>query len=144
MGNHILLLASRFSRLTAMRFIVEEQMEVAILFSSFSMATEYSAVRASVCIISVKNAIWEYLSMLFIEKQKRFQVNRTSQILLPQVGLGKLALSKRRSRVLGCGQKNNARCIKSGAKSHLTRQCQNTDQGAWSKITQDQSRFNKK
>lgn len=66
MGNHVLLLESRFSRLATIGSVMEEQMKVAILISSISMSTEYIAVIASVCTIREEKETWEYVSMIFI------------------------------------------------------------------------------
>lgn len=51
--------------------ITEEQMKVVVLIRSISMATEYSVVTAAECTLREDDATREYVSIIFIEEQKR-------------------------------------------------------------------------
>lgn len=83
------LVESRFSRSATMGSKMEKQKKVTILIISLSMGTEYSAVFASVSTLREEQETWEYVSMLFIEKQKRWEVNEKSHISLPPADKGK-------------------------------------------------------
>lgn len=72
------LLELQFSRLATMGYIMEEQMRVTVLISSFPMTNEYSAVAASVSTNMEEDVTWSYVKMIFIKAEMRLLVSEKS------------------------------------------------------------------
>lgn len=71
MDDYIAALESQFSRLSIMETNIQESMRVEILLCLLSSLSESASVIASINTLQVDAATWNYVSMLFIEEQKK-------------------------------------------------------------------------
>lgn len=121
MGDHVVLLASQFSRLAATETNIKESMTVAILLVPVSVFTELASVISVVDALLGSSNTWDYVSMLFMNVSTRISQSSTVDTSNNQSANGTIATSKRRTPVRspqGSNRRTLIRCYKRDRSGH--------------------------
>lgn len=118
-GDHVALMEAKFTELAAIEDVVSKSMKVAMLISSFLYRRKYRAVLVLINNMKTREAVWEYVTMIFIKEQQTLKPRRSRIVTMPNFHeIMVAALSRRSNRMKNGGFSKEIKCFKCGKRAH--------------------------